>query len=74
MKKEEFLNKFRIDSGVLRVARGGSRAKAPPLAARRIGNPPGGGGFFRLKSWGGKTSLCLRALAKAALVCVVTQG
>jgi len=29
-----FLDKFRINSGVLRVARGGSGAKAPPLAAR----------------------------------------
>jgi len=37
MKNEEkivFLGKFRINSGVLRVARGGSGAKAPPLAAR----------------------------------------
>jgi len=29
-----FLEKFRIHSGVMRVARGGSGAKAPPLAAR----------------------------------------
>jgi len=32
--KRGLLGKFRIDSGVLRVARGGSGAKAPPLAAR----------------------------------------
>ena len=33
-KKDVFLEKFRINSGVLRVARGGSGAKVPPLAAR----------------------------------------
>ena len=33
-KKSVFLEKFRINSGVLRVARGGCGAKAPPLAAR----------------------------------------
>jgi len=31
--KKEVLEKFCMDSGVLRVARGCSRAKAPPLAA-----------------------------------------
>jgi len=35
-KKSVFLEKFRINSGVLRVARGGSGAKAPPLAARPL--------------------------------------
>ena len=34
--KGVFLEKFRINSGVLRVARGGSRVKAPPLAARPL--------------------------------------
>jgi len=29
-------NKIRMDSGVLRVARGGFGAKAPPLAARPV--------------------------------------
>ena len=33
-KKSVFLRKFCIHSGVLRVVRGGSGAKAPPLAAR----------------------------------------
>jgi len=32
--KRVVLRKFRINSGVLRVARGGSGAQAPPLAAR----------------------------------------
>ena len=35
-KKDVFLEKFRINSGVLRVARGGSGAKVPPLAARPL--------------------------------------
>jgi len=35
MKKKVFFGeKFRMGSGVLRVARGGSGAKAPPPAAR----------------------------------------
>jgi len=38
------LGKFRTNSGVLRVARGGSGAKAPPLAARP--KPAGWGGSF----------------------------
>jgi len=33
-KKVGFEKTFRMGSGVLRVARGGSRAEAPPLAAR----------------------------------------
>jgi len=33
-KKSEFWGKFSMDSGVLRVVRGGSEVKAPPLAAR----------------------------------------
>jgi len=33
-KNRIFWGKFRMSSGVLRVARGGSGAKAPPLAAR----------------------------------------
>jgi len=33
-KKIVFLGRFLINSGVLRMARGGSGAKAPPLAAR----------------------------------------
>ena len=33
-KKRVFLEKFRINSGVLRVARSGSGVKVPPLAAR----------------------------------------
>ena len=38
MKKRVFLEKFRINSGVLRVARGDSGAKAPGLAARPDGS------------------------------------
>jgi len=37
-----FLDKFNINSGVLRVARGGSGVKAPPLAVRP-----------KLAGWGG---------------------
>jgi len=33
-KKTSFWEKIRMDSGVVRVARGGSGAKAPLLAAR----------------------------------------
>jgi len=40
--KSVFLDKFRINSGVLRVARGGCGAKAPPLATRP-----------KLAGWGG---------------------
>ena len=36
-KNEKKLKKFCMDSGVMRVARGGSGAKAPALAARPIG-------------------------------------
>jgi len=49
MKKKVFLDKFRINSGVLRVARGGSGAKAPPLAVRP-----------KLASWGGSFLLVSR--------------
>jgi len=43
-KKGVFLGKFCINSGVLRVARGGSGAKAPPLAVHP--KPAGWGGSF----------------------------
>jgi len=33
-KKRRFMGRLRMNSGVLRVARGGSGANAPPLAAR----------------------------------------
>jgi len=36
MNKGAKKQKIRMNSGVFRVARGGSRAKAPPLAARPV--------------------------------------
>jgi len=45
-KKGVFLGKFRINSGVLRMERGGWGAKAPPLAARP-----------KLAGWGGSFSM-----------------
>jgi len=44
-----FFNKFRINSGVLKVARGGCGAKAPPLAARP-----------KLAGWGGSFLMVYR--------------
>jgi len=42
-KKTFFDKKIRIHSGVMRVARDGSGAQAPPLSARPSSFPPFGG-------------------------------
>jgi len=62
-----FLGKFRINSGVLRVARGGSGAKAPPLAA-----PPKLAGRVAVSSWFIETTLAGWVLAFIS-VCLETR-
>jgi len=62
-KKSVVLDKFRVDSGVLRVARGGCGAKAPPLAVRPDDTTPQFGSFldYRVvpgsRNWQAETAL-----------------
>jgi len=61
--KSVFLDKFRINSGILRVARGGCGAKAPPLAARP-----------KLAGWGGSfLNNAGRLVAGIIRVCLETR-